>query len=69
MQQHIALRLVPYSLCTPLFCLMFLNFQIKHDYVVSFSLQETAVLETQSSLETIETTDLETPKTQILPQV
>ena len=40
--------------------------KIKHDYVVSFSLQETDVLETQSSLETIATTDLETPKTQIL---
>jgi len=40
--------------------------KIKHNYVVSFSLQETVVLETQSSLKTITTTDLETPKIQIL---
>ena len=47
---------------------MLLNFQIKDNYVVSFSIQETIVLEIQSSFETILTTDLETLKTQILTQ-
>ncbi|KAA0026309.1 Ulp1-like peptidase [Cucumis melo var. makuwa] len=38
-------------------------------YATTHCRTETVVLETQSSLETIATADLETPKTQILPQI